>query len=164
MLAPFAPVSHTVGQPSIIKKEIVMIDALSTPGNKNKTVILIVVCGLLTIVSVVIGIDDNPPGLLLAFLAAAAFVLAFVHPWRTVRKFMYLLLASVVGFVLFVILSITLDSVTQNPTTSSVIKNLIESPTVNVINIIIIMLCAAALVVGAIGAVVMFIRSRRQTM
>jgi hypothetical protein len=26
------------------------------------------------------------------------------------------------------------------------------------------MLCAAALVVGAIGAVVMFIRSRRQTM
>jgi len=77
---------------------------------------------------------------------------------------MFIFLASVVGFVLFVILSIILDSVTQNPTTSSAIKNLIESPTVNVINIIIIMLCAAALVVGAIGAVVMFIRSRRQIM
>jgi len=69
----------------------------------------------------------------------------------------------VVGFVLFVILSIILDSVTQNPTTSSAIKNLIESPTVNVINIITIMLCAAALVVGAIGAVIMLIRSSRQT-
>ncbi len=141
-----------------------MVDAFSTLGNKNKTVILLVVCGILTIVSAVIGIDDNPPGFLLALLAAVAFVLAFVHPWRTVRKFMFLLLESVVGFVLFVILSITLDSVTQNPTTSSAIQNLIESPTVNVINIIIIMLCAAAFVVGAIGAVVMFIRSRRQTM
>jgi hypothetical protein len=159
-------VTPAVGQPSIksiIKKEIVMIDAFSTPGNKNKTVILLVVCGLLTIVSAVIGIEDNPPGLLLAFLAAVAFVLAFVHPWRNVRKFMFLLLASVAGFVLFVILSIILDSVTQNPTTSSAIQNLIQSPTTNVINIIIIMLCAAALVVGAIGLVVMFIRSRRQT-
>ena len=140
-----------------------MIDAFSTPRNRIKTFIFLVTCGLLAIASIVVGIDDNPPGSLLAFLAAAAFVLAFVHPWRTVRKFMFILLASVVGFVLFVILSIILDSVTQNPTTSSAIKNLIESSTVNVINIIIIMLCAAALVVGAIGAVVMFIRNRWQS-
>ena len=140
-----------------------MIDAFSKLGNKNKTVILLVVCGLLTIISAVIGVDDNPPGFLLAFLAATAFVLAFVHPWRTVRKLMFLLLASVIGFVLFVILSIILDSVTQNPTTSRAIQNLIESPTVNVINISIIMLCAATFVIGAIGSVVMFVRSRRQT-
>ena len=140
-----------------------MIDVLSIPGNKNKTIILLVVCGLLTIVSAIIGVDDNPPGFLLALLAAAAFVLAFVHPWHTVRKFVFLLLESVAGFVLFVILSIILDSITQNPTTSSAIRNLIESPTVNFINIVLIMLCMAAFVVGAIGSVVLFIHSRRQT-
>ena len=85
-----------------------MIDAFLTPRNRIKTFIFLVTCGLLAIASIVVGIDDNPPGSLLAFLAAAAFVLAFVHPWRTVRKFMFILLASVVGFVLFVILSIIL--------------------------------------------------------
>ncbi len=86
------------------------------------TLILLAVCGLLAIAASVIGIDDNPPGILLAFLAATAFILAFVHPWRTPRKFLFLLLASVLGFGLFIILNILLDSITQNPATSDSIS------------------------------------------
>jgi uncharacterized membrane protein (UPF0136 family) len=78
-----------------------MIAAFSTPYNRTRTFILLAVCGLLAIAAAAIGIDDNPPGVLLAFLAATAFVLAFVHPWRTARKFMFLLLASFLGFVLY---------------------------------------------------------------
>jgi len=139
-----------------------MIEALSTPRNRIVTLILLVICGLLAITAASLGIDDNPPGILLAFLAATVFVLAFVHPWRTARKFVFLLLVSVIGFVLFVILNIIFDSVAQNPTTSSAIQDLIQSPTTDALNLIIAMLCAAALVVGAVGSVVMFIRSRRQ--
>ncbi len=146
----------------VTRKKVVMIEAFSTPRKRIATIILLVICGLLAFIAAAMGVDDNPPGILLAFLAGAAFVLAFVHPWRTARKFLFLLLASVIGFVLFVILSIILDSVTQNPTTSSAVQNLIQSPTIDVINVIIIMLCAATLVVGAIGSVVMFIRGRFQ--
>ena len=140
-----------------------MIDAFSTPRNRIKTLVLLVVCGLLAITAVAVGIEDNPPGILLAFLAATAFVLAFTHPWRTTRKFMFLLLASVLGFVLFVILSITSDSVVQNPATSGTLKDLIQSPAINALNVIFIMICPAAFTVGAVGSVAMFIRSRRQT-
>jgi len=140
-----------------------MIDALSTPHNRIKTFILLVICGLLAIAATVVGIDDNPPGILLAFLAATAFVLAFVHPWRTARKFMLLLLASVLGFVLFVILNIIFDSVAQDPATSGALKNLIESPAMNALNLIIVMLSPAAFIVGAVGSVAMFIHSRRET-
>ena len=70
-----------------------MIGALSTPQNRIKTLILLVICGLLAIAAAAVGIDDNLPGILLAYLAATAFVLAFVHPWRSARKFMFLLLA-----------------------------------------------------------------------
>jgi len=140
-----------------------MIDALSTPHNRIKTFILLVICGLLAIAATVVGIDDNPPGILLAFLAATAFVLAFVHPWRTARKFMLLLLASVLGFVLFVILNIIFDSVAQDPATSGALKNLIESPAMNALNLIIAMLCPATFIVGAVGSVAMFIHSRRPT-
>jgi uncharacterized membrane protein (UPF0136 family) len=139
-----------------------MIDAFSTPRNRTKTLAILVICGLSAIASVIVGIDDNPPGILLAFLAATAFVLAFAHPWRTARKFMLLLLASVLGLVLFVILNVIFDSVIQDPTASDALQNLIESPAINALNVTIAMIIPAAFIVGAVGSVAMFIRARRQ--
>jgi disulfide bond formation protein DsbB len=139
-----------------------MIDAFSTPHNRIKTLILLVICGLSAMAAAAVGIDDNPPGILLAFLAAIAFILAFVHPWRTAKKFMFLLLASVLGFVLFVILSIIFDSIAQNPATSGVLQDLMQSPAFDTLNLIIALICPAAFIVGAVGSVAMFIRNRRQ--
>jgi uncharacterized membrane protein YeiB len=140
-----------------------MIDAFSTPRNRIKTFIFLVTCGLLAIAAVVVGINDNLPGILLAYLAATAFVLAFSHPWRTARKFMFLLLASVLGFILFMILSMISDSIVQNPASSDTLQKLIESPVNEALSIIFAMLCSAAFLVGVVGAVVMFIRNRRQS-
>jgi uncharacterized membrane protein (UPF0136 family) len=134
----------------------------STPSNRNKTFILLAICALLAIASAVVGIDDNPPGILLAFLSATAFVLAFVHPWRTARKFMFLILASLLGFVLYIILNIILDTAAQNPAATSALQDLLNSPIVNALSIIIAMICAAAIIVGAVGSVAMFIRNRRR--
>lgn len=139
-----------------------MVAVVSTRGNKIRTLILLVVCGLSAIASVVVGIDDNLPGILLALLAAIAFVLAFAHPWRTARKFTILLLAAVLGFVLFVTLNIIFDSIVQNPASPSALKNLIQSPANNALSVIFAMICAAAFIVGAVGSVAMSIRSRRQ--
>ena len=139
-----------------------MIGALSTRSNRIKTLILLVICCLSVIASTVMGIDENPPGILLALLAAVTFVLAFSHPWRTARKFMFLLLAAVLGFVLFIIVSIVSDSIVQNPASSDALQNLIQSPVNEALSIISAMLCSAAFLVGVVGAVVMFIRSRSQ--
>ena len=135
--------------------------AFSSP-NRIKTFFLLAICGVLTLVAVVIGINDNPPGLLMAFIAALALILAFVHPWRTARKFTFLLLASVLGLVLFIILNITLDSIVQNPATSDAVRNLIESPPNEALIVTFAMLLPAAFLVGAIGAVIMLIRNRRR--
>ena len=105
-----------------------MIDAFSTPHNRSKTIIFLVICGLSAIASVVVGIEDNLPGILLALLAAIAFILAFAHPWRSARKFVFLLLASVLGIVLFIVLDIISNSNFQNPTISEAIQNLIQIP------------------------------------
>ena len=140
-----------------------MIDVFSTPRNRIMTFIFLVICGLLAIASVVVGIDDNPPGIMLAYLAATAFVLAFSHPWRTAKKFMFLLLASVLGFILFIILSMISDSIVQNPASSDTLQKLIESPVNEALSIIFTMLCSAAFLVGVVGAIIMFIRNRRQS-
>ena len=139
-----------------------MISAFSTPHNRITTFILLAICGLLAITAVAVGINDNLPGILLAFLAATAFVLAFVHPWRTVRKFIFLLLASILGFVLFIILNIVLDTIAQNPTTMGALQELLQSPATDAFSIIIAMICSAAFIIGAVGSIAMFIRSHRQ--
>ena len=139
-----------------------MIAAFSTPHDRIKTFILLAVCGLLAIAAARVGIDDNLPGVLLAFLAATAFVLAFVHPWRTAKKFTFLLLASVLGFVLYIILNIILDTAVQDPATVGGLQDLLQSSVVDAVSIIIAMLCPAAFIVGAVGSVAMFMRNRRR--
>jgi len=140
-----------------------MTSAFSIPHNRKLTLILLAMCGLLAIAAAAVGIDDNLPGVTLAFLSAIAFVLAFVHPWRTARKFIFLLLASILGLVLFTVLNITLDIAAQDPATTGALRDLWESPVVEAFSIIIIMICSAAFIVGAVGSVAMFIRSRRRS-
>ena len=140
----------------------IMIAAFSTPHNRTITFILLAVCGLLAIAAAAVGIDDNLPGVLLAFLAATVFVIAFVHPWRTAKKFVLLLLASVLSFVLYIILNIVLDTAVQDPATAGALQDLLQSPVVNAFSVIIAILCPAAFIVGAAGSVAMFMRNRRR--
>ncbi len=139
-----------------------MTSVSSTPHNRKIMLILLAISGLLAIAAVVVGIDDNLPGILLAFLAATAFVVAFVHPWRTTREFMFLLLAAILGSVLFIILNIVLDTIAQNPATTSALQNLLQSPAINSLSIDIAMICFAAFIVGTVGAMAMFFRNRHQ--
>jgi hypothetical protein len=139
-----------------------MTSSFSTPHNRKMTFILLAICGLLVIAAIIVGVEDNLPGILMAFLAAIACVLAFVHHWRAAKKFIFLLLASILGFVLFIILNIVLDTAAQNPATSGAILDLLQNPAVDASSIFIAMICTAAFIVGAAGSVVMFIRSRRQ--
>lgn len=75
---------------------------------------------------------------------------------------MFLLLASLLGFVLFIILNIISDSIAQDPATSGALRDLMQSPAINALNLIIAMICPAAFIVGAVGSVAMFIRNRRR--
>ena len=139
-----------------------MIAAFSTPQNRSRTFGLLASGGLLAIAAAAVGVDDNLPGVLLAFLAAIAFVLAFVHPWRTAQKFLLLLLASVLGFVLYIIVNIVLDTAVQNSATAGALRDLLESPVVETLSVIIAILCPAAFVVGAAGSAAVFVRNRRR--
>ena len=138
-----------------------MIEALSTPRNRIRTLILLATCGLAAIAAAAAGIDDNPPGILLAFLAATAFVLAFVHPWRTSRQFRRLLYASALGFVVFGLLHIVFEAIAFNLGGSGLVPDLLNVAGA-VCFLIAVLVCPPGLLVGAVGAVVMAIRNRRR--
>ena len=138
-----------------------MIVAFSTPHNRIMTLILLVICGVLAIAAKAIGIGDNPPGLLLAFLSASVFVLAFVHPWRTSKQFRYLIFASVLGFIVFVFLHNVFDFVASESGGSGIVPWLLGIIS-TAFFVVATLLCPAAFIVGEVGSVAMFIRSRRR--
>jgi hypothetical protein len=110
------------------------------------TLLLFVVCGALAAAAGVVGIDDNLPGQSLAWLSAIALVLAFVHPWRTSRRFLLLIGASALGIVVFAVLSAVMEN-------AGVVGG-------GVFFLIALFLCPAGVLVGIVGAVATFVASR----
>jgi hypothetical protein len=136
-----------------------MLEAFSTPRNRSRSLILIAVCGVLAIAASVIGISDNPPGLVLAFLSASAFVLVFVHPWRTSKQFRYLIYVSGLGFIVFAVLHNVFEAIASKLGGSGLVCGLLNGVGV-VFFLIAILLCPPGLLVGIVGAVIMASRGR----
>jgi hypothetical protein len=108
-----------------------------------------------------VTVSDNPPGILLAFLAATAFILSFVHPWRTARQYGLLLLASVLGLLVFAVLHNVFEAAGGKTAGVGVIQGLLQGLGVAAF-LLAIMICPPAMLVGAVGWVITLIRNRRR--
>jgi hypothetical protein len=138
---------------------VVMWESLSTPHNRHRTYALLGISVALALAAAAVGVDDNPPGLLLAFLSGAAFTVAFVHPWRTTRKFQALMMASILGLVVFAILHNVFHALATVVGPSGLAGNLVGG--LGILSFFIaLLLCPPAFLVGMVGAIVMFFRER----
>ena len=137
-----------------------MFKSLMSPHNIIVSFILLVACCILGFAASAVGIDDNPPGIALAFLSAIAMVLAFVHPLRTSKQFRYLIYASGIGFILFSVLHNVFEGIASKVGEPSLVHGLLSGASVTSF-FIAILVCPAGLLVGAVGAVIMSSRERR---
>jgi uncharacterized membrane protein (UPF0136 family) len=138
-----------------------MIEALSSQRSRVTTVVILAIAAVLAAAAGIVGISDNPPGILLAFGAAAALVLAFVHPWRTSRQFRYLFYAVFVGIAVLVVVHNVFEVVAGRMGGPGFVVAVLQGVQVAAF-LIAVLICPPALVIGAVGAVVMAIRNRRR--
>jgi hypothetical protein len=136
-----------------------MLEALSTPLNRHRTYLLLALCAALAVVSGGIGISDNPPGILLAFLSAAALLLAFAHPWRTSKQFRHLFYLAGLSFIVFAVLHNVFDVLAKRVGHAGLVQGLLNGAGV-VFFLVAVLLCPPGLFVGAVGAAVMSWRAR----
>jgi hypothetical protein len=105
-----------------------------------------------------VGINDNPPGLALAFLAGVAVVLALVAGLRTKRHYELLLLVSLLSFVGAAVLHNVLEaagSMTGVPFLRA------AGELIGVAFFLVaIFLCPAGIIVGVIGYLVMAVKRK----
>jgi hypothetical protein len=133
----------------------------SSPSRtRNWTLLLLSASLVLAVAAWAVGIDDNLPGILLALLAAFTFVLAFVHPWRTARKYLILLLVSFIVLLLFFALTIVLDINAVKPDAPSAIQALVQSPVFEAVSMVLYFLLPVTILTSIFGALTMFLRRR----
>ncbi len=137
-----------------------MLESLGTPRKRILTLVFLAICCVFAATAAVVGIDDNPPGILLAYAATVALVLALVHPWRTTRKFRLLLFASVLGLALFAILHIAFEGVATKAADGSALRSLLEGLGGTAF-LLAVLVGPPALLIGAIGWIALSIRNRR---
>ncbi len=135
-----------------------MLQALTRP-NRGLTIALLVLCSGLAIAAALVGVSDNPPGLLLGLLAGVAAVTAFVHPWRNADDFWHLAFYSVLSLVLIGMLHIAFDILAHPPT--GTFPKYFFGPLAASTFLVALLVCPAAFLVGIIGALIALIASRR---
>jgi hypothetical protein len=122
------------------------------------TLAFAIACGGLVTAAARVGIDDNPPGILLAYLACMAGIASVVHPWTLARWYLRLSYGSVAAFVLFAVLYNVLAALARIG--SGIYQRHVLEPLAVASFFIALLLCPAGLLVGIVGALRASIRTR----
>jgi hypothetical protein len=135
-----------------------------TGGRRRRrtTLVLIAVGGASLAAALLIGIADNPPGLLLVYLAVAAGILAFAHHWRRVKCFLILLGASLIGFPLAVVLHNAFYALAEITSDIVVLPHVLGFLEVAFF-LLAVLVCPPGILIGALGSIAVALwRSRRR--
>ena len=136
-----------------------MITALAA-SHRRGTLAFLAASGLATVAAIGVGFDGNPVANLLAFVAAAALVLAFAHPWGRVREFKYLSYAAGLGFAVFVLLHNLLDVGAEALASGGPMQAILQALSVATF-FAAVFVCPPAFAIGLGGSLIMFVRGRR---
>lgn len=114
-------------------------------------ILFFALAALLCAAAFLVGISDNPPGILLAYGACACVILAWAHRWRRPGPFLKLAIASLVGFFVGAVLHNLLYAVAHSwPNLPGVILGLVEGLHVAFF-LIAVLLCPPGVLIGVIG-------------
>ena len=129
---------------------------------KRKEVLVLagVFCALV-ISAIVVGVSNNIPGIVLCYLAAVVLAVAATRTWRKTKRFLILVVASVIGFFVFVFLHNAFYALTMLTNHIAALSHLMEVFHV-VFFIIAVFLCPATFLVGVVGSIFCAVIERRK--
>lgn len=137
-----------------------MFESFESPYLKA-TVILVVLATVLAAGAVLVGVDDNPPGIALAVLAGSILVTALVHHWRSPKRFLVFCATSFGLIVILTGISIAIDISLTGGHLPEPVAPAVESVG-NALALMIAFLAVPSLFVGLTGALVVWLAGRRR--
>jgi len=132
------------------------------PPYQRATVILVVLAAVSAAGAVLVGIEENPPGIALAMLAGSMLVTAFVHHWRTPKRFLALCAISFGLIVILVGILIAVDISVTGGHLPEPVAPAVESGG-NALALMVAFLAVPSFFVGLLGALVVWWAGRRKS-
>jgi hypothetical protein len=114
---------------------------------KQKTTYIYLSISIVMIfVALIVGIDDNPPGIIIFFLGSIVLVIAFTHKWEKAKPYLFLVLFSLLGLVISGLLHNVFEAIGGEGTILGIVGAMFF--------LIAIFICPACLLVGIVGSMV----------
>jgi len=133
---------------------------LFNEDNRKTTVILFSVSIVFIFFALIIGIDDNPPGILLIYLGSFALILTFIHHWRESKKFLILFVLSIFGAIIFGILHNLFDGLQIMTGEIIVLSQILVFLSVTSF-LIALIVCPSGMLIGAFGSIAFYFKNRK---
>ena len=121
--------------------------------SQKKTIIYLSLSILSLAAALIVTVDDNPPGIILAFVSGFLFVLALSYNFEKVNSYILLIIGSIVGFILSVIFHNLFEAL-GNGTILEVVGAFFF--------IVALFLCPPGLIIGIIGTIIKSIKGKKK--
>ncbi|MEN8125377.1 MAG: hypothetical protein ABFR32_09615 [Bacteroidota bacterium] len=112
---------------------------------------------ILIIIAFIVGISDNLPGISLLMFGVGSILFAFIHTWKKPKKFLILLLVSVIGFIGSVLFHNMFDAFAEMNKETMIIHNILNFFSVVFFFLGVIIFPVTA-IVGIGGTIIMYIK------
>ncbi|MFW9952196.1 MAG: hypothetical protein ACFFKA_18910 [Candidatus Thorarchaeota archaeon] len=121
---------------------------------QKNTFVYLAVSIILIIAALIIGIDDNPPGIIVFFLGSIALILVFTHNWKKAKPYLFLMLFSLLGFIISAILVNVFETAGGEGTFLGIFTAMFF--------IITLFISPAGLIVGIVGSIVYTLKKKER--
>jgi len=134
---------------------------LFNEDNRKKTVILLSISIVLIFFALIIGIDDNPPGVFLIYFGFITLILVFIHHWRDSKKFLILFVSSIIGGIVFGVLHNLFDGLQIMTGDVIVLSQILVFLSVTSF-LIALLVCPPGILIGIVGSLVFYFKGRKK--
>ena len=135
------------------------INILFDPPNRKITLFLLIFGSLFVAVGSIIGIADNPPGIIVMFVGIILLFFAFIHFWRKEKSFLILIGVSLFGGFVFAVLHNFLDALVEKSEGVFLVPQFLEALSAGSF-LIAVLICPVGIFVGFFGALLTYFLKR----
>ncbi len=120
---------------------------------QRQTYIYLLLSLISMVAAIIVSIQDNPPGIILAYIGSVLFIIAFTYNWKKPKPYYILLISSVFGFVLFAVLHNVFEVIGKETFWESI---------GGFFFLFAIFLCPAGIIIGITGSIITAIKNERE--
>ena len=127
--------------------------------NLRLTLLLLALAIVAITIALIIGVSDNPPGIIILYSGIILLIISLVYIWRKIRPFLILLIVSIVGVPVFAVLHNIFYGIAELTSNIKLLPEILSF--FDVMSFLIaLIICPSAIIVGMGGVLILLVKRK----